>query len=215
MPSPFWLYRCGITARDNNDHRFISSYTWLTTDPHDASTNAALLFFALQLAAPFASLNSTLRYTPVQRFAEEIWPQPRFLASSGTPSPWPQGLNVNAPEACFRLQRVGAAGGLGRTLLPILSDDWYLDLPHRRRIDRNYLEPLLLAGLGTFPTSQTAGSRTYKQVIFHRKDFTWEQVTTYRLLDNPCRRWQRWRTYPPSPPRSDDATWVPDEVGSP
>jgi hypothetical protein len=134
---------------------------------------------------------------------------PFFSASPVTASPSAHHLNPNAPEACFRLQRVGADGSLGRILFPILTDDYYLDLPHRRQIDVATLQPLIDANLGGHGFSYSIGDMTLQNVIYHSRLGTYSNVVSYRLLPNPIRKWQRWRSYPPAAGVRDDHTWHP------
>jgi len=126
-------------------------------------------------------------------FWEQLLPKPNVQEVPLLVEPF--GLNPAAPEASFRLQRVGAAGGIGLIRPPIVDDGTFVDRPHRRRINLSTYAPLMAANLGAQPMTVTSGGRTYLNVIFSRVDHSWEPVSFYRLLPSTCRVWQRAEPY--------------------
>lgn len=121
-------------------------------------------------------------------------------------------LNINAPEAAFRLQRVGAGGGdpIGRVNLPILSDNFFLDPPHRRRVDAAALQTLMNSTRTLYPVSGTVAGATWTSCIFSRRTMTYTPCVAYRMMPSTTRIWQRWRHYPQVPhvPAA-DRVWYP------
>lgn len=215
----FWLYRTGLNWIDVNGHRAILSETWISEEPPVSEIQTYIFFqYAGQrLATPFGTgdvphyLFATTRW-----FGEELHPQVRVITNLQDHNVANQPvLSSTAPEACFRLQRVGAATSgarPGRIAYPILEDRWFTDLPRRRHVDVDYLRPHLEANLDNWPNELNWPGRTFKNVIFHRKSFTWTLVDHYELQPSTCRLWQRWHTYPPKPGHTNDARWSPDEA---
>jgi len=207
--TPFWLYRAGVDCRCFGPHRVLFSETWRTEDPPVSTVNTRA---GLNLAAQ--RLHSIFGFTsnePVwfsRSFWEQLWPKPSVLENVMDVEL--AQLNPAAPEACFRLQRVGASSALGLIRVPICSDLSFTDLPHRRHVDVATLAPLMAANLGSFPMSFASGGRTYTNVIFNRRDFTYEPVASYRLLESTCRVWQRWRLYDNARLNSDRSWPVPE-----
>lgn len=211
-----WVYRVGLYFVDRNGHRAMFSETWLSEQPED---NLNLV------AGDMISIMQRLRFmfgpTPNPQvslwrgFWNRIYPAPinahnLYLGRDLVSTP----LNVNAPEAALRLQRVGAKGDrtyCGRITVPVLDDTWFVDLPHRRRINLELVNSWLDAGIRTMWQSFTIRSRTYTHVVYSRRDSSWASVTAYILRPSTVRIWQRWRTYDPTNRPGNDATFAPDE----
>lgn len=215
MPTPFWIYRTGRAGIDKNRKRYLFSWTWVSTDPPHAldAIGTVLSNLSDYLVFPFG-FGAVPKYGATHFFGDQVWPYPlRISGSTVLPFFGTVQLNAAAPEACFRLQRVGAAGGLGRILFPIPDDAWYTDLPHRRHINTAPLQALLDVYLTPFIGPYSGSGRTYRSCIFHRRTQSYELVTDHRLLENPVRVWQRWRTYDYVGRHLNDAPFVPDEMG--
>lgn len=212
----FWLYRTGLYAVDSNHKRALFSETWLSTDPEavDHNTFNTLRLCAVLMQTPFGT-RPHLTYTNYLTFSERLYPV-QLLADhfSATPIPGAPPLNANAPEAAFRLRRVGATGDrpYGRICYPILDDTYFTDLPHRRHIDVATLSGYLSAAAEPLRFTRTSPEgRVYKQVVFNRSDLTWVNVTHYDLQPNPVRIWQRWRNYDAVDRAARDSTYQPPE----
>jgi hypothetical protein len=214
----FWLFRLGLCKTDANGHRSLFGETWLSEDPlTDETTQHSLLNFEAGRLIGALGFDADYRYSGWNVFVDEIFPRHRVItnlistvASTGAP------LNINAPEACFRLQRVGvdaaASKGIGRICLPILTDASFTDLPHRRQVDTATVSALVAANIEMHPKSRTVSGKTYSKVIFSRSDLTWTPLDHYNLLPNPVRLWQRWRTYDYAHRADADATYTPREL---
>jgi hypothetical protein len=196
----FWLYRVGLYVVDSHSRRALFSETWLSEDPEimDPAFGITLQLIAVLMRTPFGN-HASLMYTNYLPFYERIYPQQALFTNftAATPAGSPP-LNPNAPEAAFRLRRVGASGTsqIGRICYPILDDTFYTDLPHRRHVDVATLSTYLSAAADPLRfTRVPSGGRVYKQVIFNRRQLTWTPVTHYELMSNPVRIWQRWRGY--------------------
>lgn len=219
MPiSTFWLYRTGRSLVDSNFHRYIFGETWASTDPEGPLIDLTTVLGtrANQMATPFG-VHAGLLYTNGASYWERIFPKRQVLSLiNTTPRPFVTPLNAAAPEAAFRLQRVGAhvsgSRGIGRLCLPILTDTYYLDLPHRRHVDVATLAPFIAANIEVLPKSITYNGRTYTNCIFDRRDLSWTPLDHYNLLPNPVRIWQRWRTYDYVHRGTRDSTWSPQEL---
>lgn len=210
----FWLYRCGVGIFDSHFRRALFSETWLSTQPEvtTAATVTALTGAAVRLNSFWAGSFPRPTYTG-RGFIERLWPNPRWsnLQIVG-PGFLHSTLNINAPEAAFRLQRVGDSDAVGRLTLPILLDTWFTDLPHRRHVDMANFLPRVREVNSSWQNELNLFGRTYTNVIFHRRSWTWTPVESYRLLENPVRIWERWRTYTQPPHNSSTASFIPEEV---
>lgn len=209
--SDFWLYRYCVEDIDFNGHRAIFTQTVLSEEPEAGivATRNAVGTLMVSMTAPYGfSLDGSLYF--FHSFVERIWPGPKWTTNST--SPGLSNLAPTSPECSARLQRVGASGGLGRTCIPILKDSMYTDLPHKRHMDVATWEPIMQAALAPTLTPITVAGRTYTNVIFHRKDLTWEPVIGYTLKPNPIRIWQRWRHYDVAHRLSLDRAFIPPEV---
>jgi hypothetical protein len=212
--SNFWLYRGGVNVLTIPPRHVVFSETWVTNDApvSNVNTRIGMATCTNRLTAVFGG------FTPEAPgwsglFWQQLWPKPGVHESPIPVQPF--SLNLNAPEASFRLQRVGSSGALGLIRLPILSDSSYTDLPHRRRVNVAILAPLMAANLGAAPMSITSGGRTYTNVIFNRSTFTWDTVATYRLLPSTCRVWQRWRPFDIARLAAERAFLVPEPINYP
>jgi len=148
-----------------------------------------------------------------QLFAQRLFPQVKILASA---VPFPglldPHLDATSPEAAVRLQRVGASGSIGRSAVPLLDARAWTDNPHRRHYDVAKLQADVdLNGIGIEPLSPVIRGRQMHHAIWHRKSFTWEQVTHYRVAQNPIRVWQRWRTFNHARYDARDRGWAAPE----
>jgi hypothetical protein len=201
----------GIVGRPTDHHRYMFSQTWLAefTTWNPFTWTVLMQIVANQLLNPFGNASPNI-YDFTRTFIDLLHPAPPvFTSRLGVVQAGATPLNPAAPEASFRLQRVGADGSLGRLAFPILVDDYYLDLPHRRQIDVGAVDAELNVGLRTHPLTFTTAGMTMTNIIWHRSLGTWTNVVSYRLLPNPIRKWQRSRTYPPSAGVRDDGTWHP------
>lgn len=207
-----FIYRCGLAAWDVNKHKAIFSHTWRSDDPETANTPYELAALAGQLIYIFNTYEADLTYGNWRAFGERIYPRRKILWTVLTSPTAFAELNPNAPEAAFRLQRVGAAGSVGHIFAPIRSDRYYLDLPHRRKVNVELLAPLLAEGIDRAPKTFSGYLRTYTNVLVHRHDMTTELVVAHRLLPNPCRVWKRWRELPRPPTPHFIPGAVPPEV---
>jgi len=211
--SAFWLYRAGINAFLLGLHHVIFSETWLTTTAPISTVNTRLGLLAC--SNRLNSVFGAFSFEPglwTGNFWEQLWPRPELHESTIPVQPFFP--NLAAPEASFRLQRVGASGKFGGIRLPIIDDRSFTDRPHRRRVDVATLAPLMAINLGAQPMSVTSGGRTYQNVIFNRKLMTWDNVVSYQLLESTCRVWQRAKIFDPArisrarayvPPEPDNA----------
>lgn len=215
MPTPFWLYRCGIYTVDSNSHRAIISQTFVSTSDPGGNTVPLLhgLAFAQNLWRPFGDgVNSAPHFW--REFVEMLHPQRITIKGFvSTPLTTQPGLNPAAPEACVRLQRVGAAGTgsnlIGRLCIPVLDDTLFLDRPHRRHVDASFLQSKINANLGAQPSTLNFGFGDYSLCIFHRRTFTWNVLDHYRVLPSTVRIWQRAKVYPWAIRGGGDSNWVP------
>lgn len=222
MPASYYLYRIGyeLLTPPPTKHRCIWSETWLSESDEvsRSATRGDLSAVAVaSLQNPWATFDLNLIVFGPQFFCQRLWPFDGnwYFPPNHTPGGFRSSLNPAAPEACFRLQRVGASDGgekLGRILFPILWDHYYTDLPHRRHVNVAPLQAYLDAAPFTNSIVPFGSSRTYKRVIFHRATMTWTLVTSLRLLENPIRKWQRYAVYNHTPFPARDAKFYPQEV---
>lgn len=187
----------------------VCTESWLSLTPPNTPDDSfqAMRICAQRLRFPFGFPSTEGWDFPV-RYSEQIWPKPGAVL--GPIDVFPGLLNLNAPEASFRLQRVGASGKLGLVRLPILDDATFVDPPHRRRIDVSVWGPALAANMGTASQSVTWNGRTYQNVIYDRFDQSWENVVGYQLQPSTCRVWQRNTIYDIHRLPADSA-WVVNE----
>jgi len=201
MPLPFWLYRTGLYFLDGFAKRAMFGETWLSTDVEASVTDVNLEMNAANelLKHPFTSAAGMPAYAQYSKFVEIIYPRHKILTGFNWSPMSGTILNPDAPEAAFRLQRVGAlasgSSGVGRLCPPIHLDNWYTDVPQRRHVDLSVLAPKIAAGIETFPKVRTRSGRTYTNVVFNFRALTWTAVDHYNLITNPVRIWNRWRTY--------------------
>lgn len=215
----FWIYRVGLYSTDYRSRRFLASETWLseTEEVSEALTAAALSTLLPRYTDPFG-FGSVYGFHGCGTIMQRIWPSHHlFTTPDLTPDIFGTPLNDQAEEAALRLQRVGASGSFrpGRLPFPIVSDDFYTDLPHRRHVDVATIDGLLDAGLRTWPLSITSSGRTYTNVLYRRSTFEWEAVDHYSLLVNPIRIWQRWRVYDWPHRAASDDTYTPPNPPNP
>lgn len=212
------VIRVGLFGRDAQHKRWMCSETWVR--PGSAALSEAFAAYSLiwpQMLTPFGTSIPSLTYTSATSFYDYLFPRETvgFYRSSLAVVSGPL-LNVNAPEASFRLQRVGADGAatfLGRITYPIRTDTFYTDLPHRRHLNLAVLEPLRLAAQNSWFKTLTLGGLTWVNSIIHRRTMTWTPLTSWRLLANPVRVWQRWRNYPePGHVPAQDILYHPSEL---
>lgn len=196
------LYRIGLYGLDHSGHRWVVSETWYSDTLLTVGTfGVAAASLTQWLQVPFGARTGYDSYFPCGRYWERLWPAsfgPVARTNWLTPGLGPS-LNPNAPEAAYRLQRVGAggaAGPKGRICYPILSDAAYEDLPHRRQIKVAELQQALDEGWRDRPLNGGSSYGYLRPVIFHRRTMTVTDVTNYVLEPNPVRCWQRWRPYP-------------------
>ena len=195
--APFWLYRTGYNCLLSGYTHCIFSETWITADPptSNVDTRIACLTAAARLSNIFGGFSAESRPWS-SHFWEQIWPKPNVQEIPINVEGWL--ANSAAPEACFRLQRVGATGRVGQIRLPILDDTTFTDRPHRRRIDVGTYRPLMNANLGTWPQTFVYLTRTFFNVIFDRRSFTWDNVDHYELRESTSRQWQRLKIFDPA-----------------
>lgn len=213
---PLTVARFGLRCTDYNGVRVFFSETWSCPNwPAAApppSTLATARTFALGL--PFG-LTSAADYRFMPNYARIIYPLGKpATASNGRPIGGTGQFSTTAPEAAFRLQRVGASGGLGRITFPILNDTAFTDLPRRRHINVSDWQPLLDANFNTWPNTVTISGFVWTNCIWHWRTLTPEPVTTHRVLANPTRIWQRWEGYDWDAREPNDRFWAPDEPRS-
>lgn len=210
-----WFYRVGMVSIDVNHRRAFWSETWVATTaaPSDALVSADLAFCAGMLGSPFGNQHASLIYNG-QLVIDELFPRVKNLRGYSQSYLLPQTvLNPAAPEAGFRLQRVGASGRPGRLCPPIQSDDWFTDLPRRRHVKADDLQDLLDNPLYQHPQSVTGPSgRTYQNCIIRRNTLAYEPVTHYIIQPNPVRFWSRWREYDITSRPISDRTFTPNEL---
>lgn len=209
------VLRAGLAHHGTDGHRWIASETWYCDSiMNDSTVSSALQFRCNQWRRPFGSGPGSYFYDALGMTFQTIAGYGRL---GGYSIAWsmsnPPNLNPAAPEAAFRLQRVGADGAAskyGRICLPILDDTFYLDLPHRRQVNVDLLQPQLEAVTSLWLQVIPIEIGFMRNIIFDRKNKRGTDVTSYRLLANPVRLWQRWRHYP-TPPHTyaDDQKWFP------
>lgn len=211
----FWLYNIGIVGTDFHSKRFSVSQTWLSTDDDHGVAPSIFLFRSIgQQLRQCLGVYAPFDYTFLANaWSEEVFPHQRTIEKPFTyAQPGPVCLNVQAPEAALRLQRVGvtASGstGVGHIRLPILNDSEFTDLPHRRHVDPSVLQPKVNANLETFAKVVTFGGRTYTNVVFNRRLFTWTPVDHFTVLPSVSRVWQRFRTYSYASRYLNDGKWT-------
>lgn len=211
-----YLYRVGLHWTDHERRRYFVTQTIASTEPEVSQnqTLQGLLFFFEQMRYPFGGATDAVYghcYPRYQRF----WPTPG----------WTVGLNMTiapnashdlfsgAPEAAFRLQRVGAYGSrsIGRMSYPILASDWFTDPPHFRHVDVDRFNAELADGLNSHEQQYTYLGRTYVNVILTRRDMSIEPVVAFRVLENPVRLWRRSRPYYPAQHENPDVTYIPQQ----
>lgn len=210
------LFRFGIWGIDPAGHRWIVTEMWYA-DTNLTTTQVSNVSGSIcgWLTHPFGVGTGYDIYTGSGWVIKKLWPGSfagRGLLGSFTVPRGPT-LNVNAPEAAYRLQRVGASGAAGppgRMAYPILTDSFYLDLPRRRHVDAAELQQALDDGWASRPLDYGLPYGHLRPVIYHRGLHAVTNVTSYRVLANPLRIWERWRTYPTAPhvPAADDY-WHP------
>lgn len=130
------------------------------------------------------------------------------LARSVTARP----LNPNAPEAAWRLQRVGVSGAGKPGLLryPIFDDSSFADLPRRRHVITPSALPFPGGGFGGDPHEYRGVFNQYwYHAIIRRDANSWEKVDHLTMLPNPIRIWQRWRQYEDDGSPDADFEWCP------
>lgn len=216
-PQPFnsdtKVYRFYITAVTTDGHRFLASETMVSTTPGEsiATVGITATVWANVWKFPFGTGEG---YSLWQANAGwvRLWPSQNQIFTPVAQQAI--ALNSTAPEACFRLQRVGAANGLGRINLPILADKYFTDLPHRRHVTVSDLQPLLDARVAAWANPIGGPAQSFYRAIVHRRQKTWEPVVRYQLLRNPTRIWRRWRQYDFEERGEIDSTWAPDEFRS-
>lgn len=203
----------------HNGQRAIWSHTWISfNDPGSGRDgiveNGYHPVGHYVLFAPFGtSLQPSLQslgHAFVQRIFPDHQGKPLLLSQ---PNAHGQ-LGVGAPEAAFRLHRVGASGPQsndGRIHIPILSDSWFVDVPRRRRVNVALLQPLLDAQNNPSMHQFSFFGRTFYDVVFHRRTTTWTPVTRWVLKPSAARFWQRWRGYDESTRQGTDSTFIPNE----
>lgn len=208
------FFRVGVFAitGTTNKRRAIVSQTWMldplpTIPPGRASHIAFAANMLLNACSPHGADDLHLW----QPFNQQIWPSfslstPMSFGPVGTP------LNVAAPEAALRLQRVGADGSLGRIGFPILNDAWFTDRPHRRQVDLALVNSRFASGLYASPQSFTFAGGIIQNVIIHRAAKTYSLVDHFDLLPNPVRYWKRWAGYDFAGRHVDDNLWGPDNL---
>lgn len=210
MAGPF-IYRSGVSFTDRNGHRCVFSQTYASEDPIDGFEATVSSYFASQIRATLADpLDSTIQFWPL--FGTRIWPTKGLLGgtvisrqNAVTP------LNIHAPEAAARLQRVGASGALGRTCYPIVDDSLFTDLPHRRRVNVPLLQKRLDDVIATWNQPEVLFGRRFYRCIWHKKSATWEPVVGWRVLPNTIRIWQRWKQFPLPKHVGNQQIYRPDE----
>lgn len=214
MPFPnVWIYRIGLCGVDTNGRRMIISQTWLS-EQAEASTGPPVTTFRAigqTLRRPFGAI-AALSYDHYNAFSEVVYPKRRLVEAPIFFHPGAsEALNPAAPEAAFRLQRVGAtvsgSKGLGRICFPIRTDTYYTDLPHRRKIDVATLAPLIAANLELQPKVYVVAGRTYTNVVFSRWSMDYTPVDHFNLLENPVRIWEREKVYDWANRHVSDQTW--------
>lgn len=97
--------------------------------------------------------------------------------------------------------------------MPILDDEMFTDRPRRRHVNVAALQAQVdwvneLRGLSV----TTLSGKVYKQCVFHRQSASVTDVVSMRVLSNPIRIWQRWRTYDPTQHEGSDVRYCPDEM---
>lgn len=207
----FWLYRGGQQIYDFNGGRALWGETWLTEDPPiGGHSQAEISSVSSRLRAPFG-VAADRPFIKSVFFFDLLWPPPaRSTGTLQAPSALTGTLNPAAPEAAFRLQRVGASGRFGRIAVPILEDKWFADLPHRRHVDMEFLAPLVMSDPFLYPMSFTTFlGRHFQNVLFNRRNHTWEPIVRYELHPNPIRIWNRWRPTPTPPHVEGSPLWAP------
>lgn len=208
-------WRFGVYGQESFQRRWLIAETWHCTDPAPSfseSTGVAVGYIPF-ISAPFQA--RPFLAVGGRNLIQQLYPIMQYLV----PMDWSVNgvasrLNQHAPEACFRLQRVGAGGSppkLGRIYFPILDDSLFTDLPHRRHVDATTLQGYLNAGLNSFPTEFTTfGGNTWTNCSINRVTNTFTRVMTRTILPSTMRRWHRFRRYTPSS-ISDANKWQPEE----
>lgn len=212
--------RVGIYSIDAAHRRWFASETWAADDAvPEFVINTVSTVMMPYLRLPFGTAAGAPQYSAAVRFYQQIYPPNgvHFYAVGMNPPVGPR-LNDSAPEAAFRLQRVGVAGSgapPGRICYPILSDASFTDLPHRRRVNLSVLAPQLASAWSSRPYHITTFGYTMHLALWHRRSLSWTQVESHQLLQNPVRIWERWRRYPnEGHTLSEDARWSPPELAS-
>lgn len=221
MPTPFWILRTGIYGVTPNNRHFIFSQTWQTFQTPITTPLLVPIYYNPSMAYlkhPFSDTRHDTTFA--QAFVQQIYPRPErsftFINTSHASNPGLGYLNESAPEASFRLQRVGAGvtpPKLGRINLPILDDATFTDLPHRRHVDASYWNSVLLLGTDPSHFTYTAFGHTFTNVIWHRESLSWTAVTGFRVLENTTRCWKRWVLREPPTTAPFFSRWVAPEQG--
>lgn len=197
--SELWYW--GMYGLDAERRRWMWGETWYFEPiPTPAFVQTVWAYDRAFVSAPFGRGGPWGDYDLGRTFGNKLWPSPtttqpvRFLAA-----PFGPRLNDAAPEAALRLQRVGGtppAQVLGRLCYPILNDAMFVDRPKRRTVNAAGLQVELDAAWANRQLHWQNGNEHAWCVIYSRKTDVVTPVTSYRVMPNPVRLWQRFRPYP-------------------
>src|SRR6478672_2409076 len=161
-----FVYRTGVHGLTAAGHRWVTG-TIVVSDQAEPTSSALLAQMRTLAGLVSNALGSTFGSNYSNQlggggtFSQQVHPQvkiiePAMLASvTGGPA-----LPTGSPEAAVRLQRVGAAGGLGRLAIPIIDTSLFTDAPHLRQIDAVGLQADVDAnGANIFNQSPTLSGR--------------------------------------------------------
>lgn len=206
-------YGVGTDPTTHQVRRWLFTETWATSSlPDDAWWSRNAHYFGGWYGYPYGT------YGPPcfgQLLVQQLRPYPtRTIVAPNIFATGPmQGLGDLAPEAALRLQRVGAAGELGRVCIPIPVRTFYTDVPHCRHINVPLVQGYLNQGIFASASAYTFDGITCRRVIFSRSTETAVNVVSYRLLANPVRIWRRWRRYDATAHTPPDTLFIPNPHG--